>query len=413
MDLSVDSKVRFYPMYIDTYNGLEEEYIVGRKDTGEYISVPKVAVESIEMLNKGMSIGEVESSLAEKYMEEIGVIDFVSTCQDLNFIKEVDGVKISSDDNQSPSLANQFDFIKPTIAKLFFNPIAWLFYIVLVIYSVILYIISPASLPRIKDFLFHDSLTVVVTFGLVSMWGLIFIHELGHLMAARAHETESRVKFGRSGMYLVIETVIPNIWSVSKKGRNEIFLAGLAFNAIMLAVSLTFVCLHDVGVMTIPEALYRFLRFVHIINVWSFITQPLIFTKSDLYYVLNNQWNCTDLHGNTAIYTKKNFKFTLSPDEALKLNSVSVNERNKMKKYMPIYMTGIVFSALVAIGYTSFTLWYFLRSKDVLFSGEILTLNFWDHFFGVGYLLTPIIWLFTYIVIDFYRDRKKLLPARG
>ncbi|MGB5945339.1 hypothetical protein [Paenisporosarcina sp.] len=411
MKINNNSTIQMFSLFIDKYNGQEEEYIVGRKETGEYINVPRVAIESIDLLNQRLTIGEVESKLSAKYKEEIGVLEFVNTCFEIGFINKVDGTEVTSI-NEKQVIKNQFSFIKPKVAKVFFNIYAWFFYIALFIYSMVLYIASPKSLPKITDFLFHDSLTIVVTFGLLSMWGIIFIHEIGHLIAARAHSIESKVKFGRSGMYLVIETVIPNIWAATKKARNEIFLAGLAFNSLMLSSSLTIVYLHDIGIINYSEELYRFVRFIVIINIWSFITQPLIFTKSDLYYVLNNQWNCTDLHGYTALYTKKKFGFHLISDDIEKLKNISKQENISIKKYLPIYLLGLIFSFTVAIVYSGLTYWYFTLSKGILFDGKVLTLQFWDRFFGVGYLITPFIWLFVYIVIDFIKERKENLFSK-
>ncbi|TYS83518.1 hypothetical protein [Rossellomorea aquimaris] len=406
MELKNNSVIHFFSIYIEKFNGLEEEYIVGRKDTGEYINVPSVAVESIELLKSGMDIETVEKELSTKYNEEIGVYEFIKTCIEIGFIKKVDGREILHEEPKSP-VTDQFSFIKQSFAKILFNPFSWVIYTALSIYSLCLFYVSPNSLPHIRDFLFHDSLSVVVTVGLLSMWGLIFIHEMGHLIAARAHGTESKVKFGRSGMYLVIETVIPNVWSVSRKGRNEIFLAGLAFNSVMLSLSLTFVTIHDLGILTMSEELYRFLRFVNIINVWSFITQPLIFTKSDLYYVLNNQWNCTDLHGNTALFTRQKFGFQISDEDRQKLEKISSHERIGINKYVPIYFIGLIFSACVAVAYVGFTFWYLKASMDTFTQFELTTLVFWDHFFGLGYLITPIIWLFVYLIQDFFKAKQR------
>ncbi|UNL87539.1 hypothetical protein [Priestia koreensis] len=411
MKLNNNSFVNFFPIYIEKFNGLEDEYIVGRKDTGDYISVPLVAVESINLLKNELTIESVERELSQKYNEEIGVYEFVETCIEIGFVKKIDGIEVS--DEKSTPIANQFSFIKENFSKIFFNRFSWATYVALFFYSMLIFYFSPDSIPHIKDFLFNDSLTVVVTLGLVSMWGLIFIHELGHLIAARAHGTESKVKFGRSGMYLVIETVIPNIWSVSKKARNEIFLAGLAFNSLMLAISVTFVFMHDTGSLTLSEGIYRFLRFVNIINVWSFVTQPLIFTKSDLYYVLNNQWNCTDLHGNTSIFTRQKFGLKVKNEDKQKLEQVSSHERLGLQKYMPIYIVGLIFSTCVAIGYTGFTLWYLNISMETFIKFKFTTLNFWDHFFGFGYLVTPIVWLFVYIVHDFIKEKKPLIVPRS
>jgi len=395
------STVSFHELFIDKYNDLDEEYIVGRKDVGEYINVPSVAIEAIELLKKGYRIIDAEDKLSQKYNEEIGVLDFIDTCKEVGFLKEIDNKVI--EEESTNKVEDQLSFITPKIAKFFFNKYSWMAYFAMFIYSLGIYLMVPSTVPRIRDFLFHDSMTVVVVVGLISMWGLIYIHELGHLIASRAHNTESKVKFGRSGMYLVIETIIPNIWTTDKKARNEIFLAGLAFNSIMLSLTLTLVALSESGVISIGAGLTDYLRFICIINVWSFITQPLIFTKSDLYYLLNNQLNCSDLHGNTALYIKQ--KFLKKNGEHNYLNQLSEQEQRFIKRYSIVYVVGQIFSFVVAVLYTLFTIWVFMYYSEILSSFAITKLKFWDSVFGVGYLLTPIIWLFIYLLIDFFRSR--------
>ncbi|QPC48223.1 hypothetical protein [Mangrovibacillus cuniculi] len=407
-----DSIIEFFPLYIEKYNGLDDEYIIGRKDIGEYINVPVVAVEAINLLKEGMSVATTENTLYTKYHGEIGVHDFVETCIELKFIEKVDGIDVAHKDAGN-KVKNQFNFISEEVSRTLFNPICWVIYSALFLYSISILYLYPKTIPSVKDFLFHDSLTIVVLGGLLSMWALIFVHELGHLIAARANGIESKVKFGRSGMYLVIETVIPNIWALSKNKRNEIFLAGLAFNSVMLSLSLTVIMLHDLNIFIMTESLYRFIKFVIIINVWSFITQPLIFTKSDLYYVVNNQWNCTNLHGNTALSVKQKLGFKLNTEENQNLDSLSSFEKLGVKKYTPIYIIGLLFSTGIAIVYLGFTYWYFNRSLDVFLEFKYTSLLFWDHLFGVGYLVTPIIWLFIYLIYDLIKENKIGLDSRS
>jgi putative peptide zinc metalloprotease protein len=398
------SLVEFHELFIDTFEN-EDEYILGRKDIGVYINVPHIAIESIKLLNLGKNIEQVESQLLENYGEEIDVKDFVQECLELGLIKKIDEIYIELPINNEKK---HLTWITQSISKFFFNKYSWYFYIFASISSLLLYLCYPKSLPIVQDFLFHDSLTIVVLVGLPCMWGILLFHELGHLISARSYGIDGKIKFGYQQIYLEIETIIPNLWALKRNERIRIYLAGLAFSGVMLFISLIFVIFYDYNVLDYSSDIYRFLRFINILNVWMFCTQLMIFIKSDLYYVVNDFLKCTDLNGNSAIYFKKLIGRKIKKKELNKLASVSKYEVKMLNYYLPFYLFGLLFSFIVSIGYLTLSGYYIYFSISRMYKYSISSLNFWDEFFSSAYLATPVIWLLIYLIRDKYKQSKKV-----
>src|SRR5215471_17865569 len=92
---------------------------------------------------------------------------------------------------------------------------------------------DPSVVPSPIDLVFeHDQFGLAVGVAITTLV-TVFLHELAHLVAARAANVSSRMGIGTRLWVLVAETDMSGIWLASRRQRCLAFLAGAALDAVM------------------------------------------------------------------------------------------------------------------------------------------------------------------------------------
>ncbi|MBU7012002.1 MAG: hypothetical protein HXS46_15065 [Theionarchaea archaeon] len=350
-ELTDESVVTFH----DLYRGQEEDgfILVGRQDIGSYVSIPADALEVIDLLSAGKTIGETEHILEEKYGEEVEIREFIQDLLDNEMVRSVNGSAIATTSKAQKDL---FSGITQEHVGWMFSKGAWVIYTGMAVVCVVIFAVYPNYIPQPVDYFFHPLYSVAVGFMFFCGWILVAIHELAHLFAAKSVRTEGYFSLGHRLVFLVAQTNLGNIWTIPRNKRYTVYLAGMAWDTVAIFICLLLILGSDYNVITLAPLWYNFLKAIVFIKVWGIIWQFRFNMQTDVYYTVANYFRCKNLLGDAKTYIKNFLSRFIKRIEPRDMSNMPDHEMSAVKWYSVFYFVG-----------TSVTLaTYFLRTIPLL-----------------------------------------------
>ncbi|WP_377891187.1 PqqD family protein [Alkalihalobacillus sp. R86527] len=351
----------------------QKEYIVENVKSAEYYEMNESAVEAIMLIDQGKTLKDIERILLDKFpQDEIDVLDFVQQLVELGFISSDKDHGISTSNPSSP-----LNKISPKLAQFLFNPISNKFYLLLFLINLTLLITHPELLPHYSDFFVSDSLAVSMMTYLFLSFILIFIHEMGHVLAVRSHDFPTNLSISHRLFLVVIETDMTHAWRLNKRDRHLLYLSGICFDTILFFGAIIFkLFVHGPWLQAIASLILLDL-FV------KFIYQCCVYMKTDFYYVLENATGCYNL-----MERSKEWLFQKNKD------GPSKREQYILGFYGFVYIVGVGLSISLFVFYMIPQFRYMVMTNVEHLSYPVQTMYFWDGFvflaqvaLGVGLLL--------------------------
>ena len=333
------SRVSLYPLTVRQEDG---DFIVGRIETGTFVSLPEVGVRALEILREGETLHEAEAQLATEDGSTVDLQAFAAELLNLGFIATVDG-----DPAGSPTAArNHLSWLQPMHVRwLFSRPAAAAFFIILAAATVTL-ILHPDLLPVYNDYFWSPLPSLVIAGNLVLGTFHLVIHEFAHLVAARAEGIPALIRWGTRLQYFVVQTDVSGAWALPRFARYRIYLAGILWD--LLAVSLLILASAYAGLRATGQALlaaWILLIFFGLVYQFSF------YMRTDIYFVLLDLLHSRNLFQDAQRLLRHQYRRglhrllpnrgPLPPDPLLTL---SASERRKVAFYAGLLITGTTIS---------------------------------------------------------------------
>src|SRR5271170_5147328 len=176
------------------------DIIIGRVETGVFLSVPPEAVELLEQLADGRSVGEVIDLYQQKHGETPDLDDMLQYLEVKGIVTsaakgmEMQPATVSSSDVQKVrKVRYHFTKFPQILAQRLFGRTVLLGSLALFVLALGLVIYDPTLVPGPRDLYFPDHRTLIWIILIVLGYSAVFVHELGHLIAARALGINSRM----------------------------------------------------------------------------------------------------------------------------------------------------------------------------------------------------------------------------
>ncbi|MFJ9777194.1 hypothetical protein ACIRVF_39175 [Kitasatospora sp. NPDC101157] len=270
--------------------------IVGRLVTGEVVELPPVGAHIIGHLRQHLTVAETARRVAHETGEDVDtkdVADFVTDLTDLGFVASVDDVDVPGPAPRRPAFA----WITPKRAAWSLSPLLPWAVGILAITTVVAVAHDPSLMPGYHSLLWspHGSLVLLVGFGVG--WPLVFLHELAHLVTARASGVPARVELGTRLQFLVAQTDMSGIELAPRRHRLTAYLSGMAVN---LAVA----CLCILAAAGPWSSQRPALQLLALLSLLPLAWQFLIFMRTDVYFVLQDLTETADLYGDGLAYAR-------------------------------------------------------------------------------------------------------------
>jgi putative peptide zinc metalloprotease protein len=272
------------------------EWIVGRMDTGEFVALPDSGRRAIGLLTPELTVGEVRQRLAVTTGHDLDVVGFVRALVELGFVARVDGVELPGPRPPRPT----WPWLRAGHLRWLLHPAVAALPAVLVLAAAAAVLHRPGLLPGYHDLLFSSHGSLVLGAEFTGGWTLVFLHELCHLLTARAAGVPGRIRLGTRLQFLVAHTDVSGVVTAPRRHRLTVYLAGIACN-----VSVCAACVLVLAVL--PERTGTPGRLVAATAVLSLLSLPfecMVFMRTDLYFVLEDLAGARDLYGDGTRYAR-------------------------------------------------------------------------------------------------------------
>ncbi|MER7170792.1 hypothetical protein [Streptomyces mesophilus] len=316
-----------------------DEWIVGRMATGRFVALPAAGKRVIELLQEGLTVPDVGVRLRQETGEDVDVPEFVTALIDLEFVAEVDGHPVPATEPKPPPLAR----LRPRHVRWTLHPALPVTAGALVATALFLIATRPELALDFRTLLWTSHGSLVLALHAAAGWTLLFVHELAHLLTARATGVPGRIELGTRLQFLVLQTDISGIELAPRRHRLTAYLAGIAVNLTMFALAVLGAAAVVPG--TLP---HRVLLALALTALLPLPFQLMVFMRTDLYFVLQDLTGCRDLYGEGVAYAayvgRRLLRRTPRPGSPAGDPSASLprHERRAVRVYTVVLVVGTV-----------------------------------------------------------------------
>jgi hypothetical protein len=294
-----DTRIHVYP-FERRVEG--DDVVIANHTQSSFLAVPAEAVQLLDWLAAGRTVGEARANYQRTYGVVPDLDDFLDTLAREAFIAGTTGALNQPREAVDVRSRYHFQSIPVAVARRLLSPpvlVACAFVIGVALLAVVS---DPGVVPGPASLVFpHDQILLVLLLVLFSI-GSVVVHELAHLVAARAAGVPSKMAVSHRLWIVVAETDMTGIWMASRRQRMLAFLAGPMSDATSAAVLflILFAQRHgwvdlDVNAVALAQAF----AFVYLTRL---LWQLEFFVPTDLYYVIATAFRCKNLMSDTQVY---------------------------------------------------------------------------------------------------------------
>jgi putative peptide zinc metalloprotease protein len=383
------------------------DVIIGRVDTGTFLAVPPEAVEVLEHLTQGRSVGEV----AEISQSELAELDeFLSYLETKGFVKpRIESSNDSAADvkpliHAAPKpvpMRYHFANFPQSLARFIFSrPVMAGCFVVMAIATFVM-IRDPTLRTGTRDLYFPDRRTLSWTLLISFSYCTLFAHELAHLVAARALGVNSRLGIGYRLWYLVAETDLTGLWSVPKRERYVPLVAGTIMDAVSASVLILVLLIQKWQWPTVSFFLVRLERAMIFTYMLRLLWQCFFFLRTDFYYLIANFFDCRNLLKDTETFLFNQLARVFPKIRRISQSAIPAAEFRVIRAYSLVWLGGRAAALTLLFAVTIPLLTRYIRNLAGAFRIGISAdpSNFIDAFIVTCYFVVPFLiglWLWIH-----------------
>lgn len=341
---SADAVVRLLP-FSRQIEG--DEAIIGRAETGTFLALPLEAVELLDELAKGKSIGQVQAEHRLKTGETPDLEDLLSYLDERGFLAGEARESAGPPPGRPPSRRFHFTGFPENVARKIFSLPMLIGAGLLILAAILAAIEEPALRPSWKSLLFDRDVTLMTTLLMLSGLVLTFFHEMGHLVAARARGVSCSLGIGNRLWIVVAETDMTGVWALPKKERYLPILAGPLVDAVSgsFLILILFAELH--GWLALPPVLATLFRALATVYLLRILWQCYFFVRTDFYYVYTMTFGCRNLLKDTQDFLKNRWADLLGRVRPADQSHIPAREMKAVKAYSGFWLLGRALALLM------------------------------------------------------------------
>jgi putative peptide zinc metalloprotease protein len=323
------------------YSRKEQDcFIVWTELKTNFVELSTESFNALNLIEKGLTIIDVQNVLEKKYGEPFNVSDFVEELVELGFVKSIDEIPVKSSQERNSSLS----FIKKKHVYLIYSKPMLLIYSSIIFSGILILFFNPSYLPSYENFFFVDNYLLTMLVSIVSVFVLVFIHEFAHLIAGKAVGVYGNFSIGMRLFYPVAETNLTGLWSVPRKKRYIPFLAGMLNDALIISIIIIFFWLSENGVVFGISVPFSFFKFLILIMFYGIFWQFLFFVRTDIYFVVSTFLGTKNLYNDSWNLIRNKFLSFLKRET--KEAEIDKKEMKIIKIYSIFMLLGTIISLL-------------------------------------------------------------------
>jgi hypothetical protein len=359
-----------------------QAHVLGRPDRGVYVTVPPAGAAFMTVLKETGSVVEATTAASATAGEEVDGLDFLTGLAQAGLLAEA----AAGTDPAAPAVPGHpgrdirwIEGVSRATAQRLFGRVAWTGYGLAAAFAAVVLLARPDLRPKFEHlwFLTDPLLSLIVLIAVGTVLGAI--HEAWHWLAGRAVGVPAVFRLSRRGVGLVFETDLTQLVAVRRSRRYSAYLAGMAFDVVVLAILLAARLAYRADALPVPAVLDRFfggLVLGQVLNLtWQFVA---VFARSDMYAVLANALGCHNLYRATVL-TTKNRLMRLGQEETAELRAMSAHDRRVASWFGLVFLLGMtvmwfVFVVISLPYLVGMVVWLWTN----LSSAHVASLAFWE-----------------------------------
>jgi hypothetical protein len=349
-----------------------EEVIIGVVETGIFLAVPPEAVELLEHFSQGKNVGQVSDFYQQRYGEVLDMDDFLDLLKTKGIVESsVEGDDLSNSNRsarqQPPRIRYHFATFPQSLARRIFSRPVLAVSVLLVGLAFAAMGRNPSLVPRPSDFYFPDHRALSWILLTAIAYAGIFVHEMGHLVAALALGINSRMGISNRLWYLVAETDLTGLWAVPKSKRYLPLLAGVLIDAVSGALLVLLLFAIGQKWLTLPIFTVRMLRAL-VLSYWlRILWQFFLFVRTDFYFVIVSLLNCKNLLKDTEDFVRNLARRVIPSLRRVDQSAIPASEQRVIRFYSVLWLGGRVMAFVVLFSVTVPVAISYLRSLNAVF----------------------------------------------
>jgi hypothetical protein len=326
-------------------------YVLGRPDLGVYVVVPHPGAVLVRALQAGEPVAAATAQASQAAGAPVDGEEFLAGLAAAGLLAPPGGPDAGSGDRPTGREIRWIEGVSPAVAARLFGPVAWTIYTAAAVFMVV----AMATQPQLRPSYEHtwwlpDPVLSVLAVISISFF-LAACHEAWHWLAGRAVGVPAIFRVSYRGIFLVFETDLTQIVTAARRRRYGPFLAGMAFDAVTVAVALGLRLAHHHSLLVLPGWADRLLAAVILVQVIGIIWQwAALVMRSDGYAIVANALRCHDLYRATWLTSKQRL-WRLTRAETAELAGISHHDRKVASWFGLFFLGGIIVMGWMAVSY--------------------------------------------------------------
>lgn len=318
------------------------EIVIGSAHGDRFISLSREAIEVLDMLAGGATLAATRAAFFSKYQEVPDLADLLDSLEQRGFVRPLadEGEDSAPAISASVSPRYHFTFINESWARAIFGRRTVLLSAALVVTALVAVAADPALIPTWRALFFNRHITAA--FLLLMALGLVatFLHEMAHLIAARAEGVLCRLGIGHRLWVLVAETDMTAVWLLPRNRRFLPLLAGPWLDAVSASFLILLFYAGRRGWLTLSQGCWKILSALFLGYLLRLLWQCFFFVRTDFYYVYATCFDCKDLMNDTRDYLRNQVARLLGRAQRRDLRHIPTGEMRAIRAYSWFWLAG-------------------------------------------------------------------------
>lgn len=332
---------------------------LGLLDEQVFVTIPAEGLEILDVLAAGGTVAEAADHYVLVHGEQPDIDDFLDALAGVGFLTAPASVAASASAADSAPDAPNFRWISPALARRAVSAPVIGVCLTVVAAGCALFASDPRLVPSATVLVFHRHLAAwLLTVFAVNAAGVV-IHELAHVLAARAAGVPASVRISNRLWFIVAETDMTGIWMAPRRSRQLAFLAGPAIDAVTATALLGLRWAERHGWVSLGPTLSLFVEVTLMTYLLRLLWQCFVFVRTDFYYVLATAFGCNNLLADTEDLLRNVLARARRRGPVVDQSTIPTHERRAVRAYTVLWVTGrviavysLAFAALpVLVGY--------------------------------------------------------------
>ncbi|HEX7150008.1 MAG TPA: hypothetical protein VF618_00870 [Thermoanaerobaculia bacterium] len=332
--------------------------LVGRKDTATFLLLPEEAVQILDDLATGMTVGEAQRRHQQQHGETPDMEDLLTAVEEAGFVRPAGSAKSQA----TPALkAYHFEWISERWARRLTAKPLLLTGALLTLFAVAALILQPSIIPSWRAAYFPTNTAAGLLFLMVMGLFTTFLHEMGHLIAARARGVSCRFGIGNQLWFLTWETDMTGIWALPRTQRYLPILGGPIVDVFTASALIAGFFATANGWIAPSPTVMQFGKALLLIYLMRIVWQCYFFLRTDFYYAFSNLLGCRSLMQDTEDYLRNVRARWLRFGKPVDQQHVAPGEQRMIRAYSIIWVAGRAISFALLLFVQLPLLFYYIK----------------------------------------------------